>query len=132
MARSVPRRFLPALAFAVLLLVVSLFPVPETGGAPPAPLGIALDKWVHAGSYAALAVLLAWARESQKLAAVALAVAVAVGYGAGIELLQGLVPSRGTSGADAVANTVGAALAGLAWLVFARWTGYAVESVTHD
>ncbi|MFC6757453.1 MULTISPECIES: VanZ family protein [Haloarcula] len=122
------RRYLPAIAFAVLLLVVSLVPAPETGGAPlPTPFGIALDKWVHAGSYGALTGLLAWARRSREVVVVGALVALAIGYGVGIELLQGLVPSRGTSGADAIANTVGATLAGLAWLVVARWTGYVAE-----
>jgi VanZ family protein len=122
------RRYLPAVAFAILLLAVSLLPAPETGGPPlPAPLGIALDKWVHAGSYGVLTGLLARARRSRDAVVVGALAAFAIGYGVGIELLQGLVPSRGTSGADAVANTVGAALAGLAWLVFARWTGRVVD-----
>lgn len=116
MSRST-RRYLPSIAFAVLLLVASLVPAPETGGPSlPAPLGIALDKWVHAGSYGALTVLLAWSRGSRDLAAVAVLVAVAVGYGGGIELLQGLVPSRSPSVADAVANTVGAVVGGGLWM----------------
>lgn len=115
------RRHLPAFAFALLLLVVSLLPVPETGGpAPSAPLGIALDKWVHAGSYAVLTGLLAWARQSRDAGVVAALALFAIGYGAGIELLQGLVPSRGTSGLDFVANAVGAISAAVTWLALAR------------
>ena len=114
------RRYLPALAFSLLLLVASLVPVPETGGPTPEPLGIALDKWVHAGSYGTLTVLLAWARGSRTIAAVAVVAAVSVGYGGGVELLQGFVASRSLSGADMVANAVGAVGGGGAWLLVAE------------
>lgn len=115
------RRQLPAVAFALVLLVTSLVPLPETGEPVlPSPLGIGLDKWVHAGSYGLLTGLLAWARRSRTVVGVAALAALAVGYGAGIELLQGLVPSRGTSAGDFSANAVGAAVAGLAWLAFVR------------
>ncbi|WP_324663806.1 VanZ family protein [Haloarcula sediminis] len=116
----VTRRTLPAVGFALLVLVVSLLPAPETGGPPlPAPLGVAVDKWVHAGSYAVLAGLLAWARGSRDTVVVAALVGLAVAYGCGIELLQTLVPSRSFSGADAVANAVGAAGGGAVWLAVA-------------
>ncbi|MDS0259428.1 VanZ family protein [Haloarcula sp. S1CR25-12] len=108
-------RELPAVGFAALLLVVSLLPAPETGGPTPAPLGIALDKWVHAGSYGVLAFLLSWGRGSRTVAATAVLAALAVGYGVGIELLQTLVPSRSLSVADVLANAVGAVLGALAW-----------------
>lgn len=115
------RRYLPAVGFSLLLLVTSLLPVPEGAGEQvPALLGIALDKWVHAASYGTLAVLLAWGRQARGATAVAALVAVSACYGAGVELLQGLVPSRGVSGADFLANAVGAVLAGLAWLAAHR------------
>ncbi|GGN92507.1 VanZ family protein [Haloarcula pellucida] len=115
------RRYAPAVAFAALLLVTSLVPVPESGTeAVPTLLGVALDKWVHAGSYGALTTLLAWGKRTRTAAVVAALAAVAVGYGAGIEILQGLVATRDTSGADFVANAVGATLAGVAWLWYGR------------
>ena len=114
MDRLLPRRYVPAVAFAVLLLAVSLVPLPETGGPTPAPLGIALDKWVHAGSYAALTGLVVWGRQRRGLPAVVAVAVLVVGYGVGIELLQSLVPTRDLSPLDAVANTVGAFTAGLA------------------
>ncbi|MDS0221921.1 VanZ family protein [Haloarcula sp. S1AR25-5A] len=115
------RRYLPAVGFSLLLLVTSLLPVPEGASEQvPVLLGVALDKWVHAASYGVLAVLLAWGRRARNVVAVAVLVAVSVCYGAGVELLQGLVPSRGTSGADFVANAAGAVLAGLAWLAAHR------------
>ena len=115
------RRYLPAVGFSLLLLATSLLPVPEGAGEQvPALLGITLDKWVHAASYGTLAVLLAWGRQAREVSAVAVLVTIAICYGAGVELLQGLVPSRGVSGADLVANAVGAVLAGLAWLAARR------------
>ncbi|MBV0900452.1 VanZ family protein [Haloarcula salina] len=115
------RRYLPAAGFALVLLGTSLTPVPEGAGEQvPALLGIALDKWVHALSYGVLTALLAWARRARSLPVVAALAAVAVCYGAGIELLQGLVPSRGLSGADFLANGVGAVLAGALWLALAH------------
>jgi len=116
MDRSTPRQYGPAIAFGALVLVVSLAPAPETGGPTPELLGVALDKWVHAGSYAALTGLLAWGRRSRAVAAVAVLTAIAVGYGGTVELLQGLVPSRSLSGADALANGVGAVGGGALWL----------------
>ena len=117
-----PRRYLPAAAFSLLLLAVSLVPAPETGGPTPELLGVALDKWVHAGSYGTLTVLLAWARDSRTVAAVALVAGLALGYGGGIELLQTLVPSRSLSAADMVANAVGAVGGASVWLGLTRWT----------
>ncbi|MHC3379864.1 VanZ family protein [Haloarcula sp. H-GB5] len=115
------RRYLPAVGFSLLVLVTSLLPVPEgVGEQAPALLGFALDKWVHAASYGTLAVLLAWGRRARDVMTVAALVTLAICYGAGVELVQGFVPSRGTSGADFFANSVGAALAGVAWLVAHR------------
>lgn len=109
------RRLWPAVAFAALLLVTSLVPVPDSGGpAVPALLGVALDKWVHAGGYGLLTGLVVWGRDRRDLLAVGAVVVLVVGYGAGIELLQSLVPTRDTSALDAVANTVGAVTVGLA------------------
>jgi len=106
--------FTPAVAFALLVLVVSLVPVPDSGGqAVPALLGVALDKWVHAGSYALLTGLAVRARRQRDLLAVAAVAAVVVGYGAGIEVLQSLVPTRDLSPLDALANTAGVVAAGL-------------------
>ncbi|AUG46444.1 hypothetical protein BVU17_02495 [Haloarcula taiwanensis] len=115
------RRYLPAAGFALVLLATSLLPVPEGASEQvPALLGVALDKWVHALSYGVLTALLAWGRRARSIPLVAALVAVAVCYGAGIELLQRLVPSRGLSGADFLANAVGAVLAGALWLALGR------------
>jgi VanZ family protein len=115
------RRHLPAVAVALALLVASLLPVPESASdRVPTLLGLALDKWVHALGYAALAGTLSWARDVRTAGSALLLVVLVTAYGGGIELLQGLVPSRGTSGADLVANAVGAAVAGFGWLAVGR------------
>ena len=117
MDRSAIRRWIPAVGFALLLLVTSLVPLPESNSVSvPTLLGVSLDKWVHAAGYGILTGLLAWGWQTRDAAGVTAVVLVAIGYGAGIELLQGFVPSRGTSGADVLANAVGAVLAGAALL----------------
>jgi len=113
----VSRRYLPALGFAVGILVTSLVPVPETGGETlPTLFGVAVDKWVHAAGYGLLTALLVRARRCRDAATVAGFAALVAGYGAAIELLQWPLPARGASGLDALANAAGAALAALAWL----------------
>jgi VanZ family protein len=119
MERSATRRWLPAIVFALLLLVTSLVPLPQNGaGTVPALLSVSLDKWAHAAGYGAFTVLLASGRRAQRARSVAALVALAVAYGAGIEGLQALTASRSASGADMLANGVGAVLAGVAW----RWS----------
>jgi len=108
--------FGPAIAFAALVLVASLVPVPETGGQTPTLMGLALDKWVHAGSYGLLTGLLAWGHQRRTLLAVGALAAVAVAFGAGVELLQLTVPSRSLSGLDFLANTAGALVVAIAWV----------------
>lgn len=114
------RRYLPALAFAAVLLVTSLLPVPEGGEALPTLFGVTLDKWVHAASYGLLTALLLRARRPVDATAAAAVAALVAGYGGAIELLQWPRPTRGTSGLDALANAVGAGLVAVAWLVGRR------------
>ena len=111
------RGYGPALAFAGLVLLASLVPVPDSTTAVPALFGVDLDKWVHAASYALLTGLLAWGRRSREWVAVAALAVLATGYGAAIELLQTLVATRGLSTADVLANAVGAAVAAIAYIV---------------
>ncbi|NHN46908.1 antibiotic resistance protein VanZ [Halostella sp. JP-L12] len=104
------RRWLPALAVAVALLVASAVPPGPAGGAAgPLPL----DKLLHGAGYAALAgtlvVGLTAHRRSTKWAA-GLSVCGATSYGLAIELLQAGIPYRAFSLADAGANALGAVL----------------------
>ncbi len=118
MTRSWLRRNRLAVAFAALVLVVSLIPIPDGGGdSLPGLLGIALDKWVHAAGYGLLTGLLVRGAGTRDLAVVAALATLATGYGVAIELLQGMVATRGFSTADMLANAVGAAVAAIAYIV---------------
>ena len=102
------RRWLPAVAVAVVLLVASVVPPGPAGGAAgPLPL----DKLLHTAGYAALAGSLAVAlavREQPAAWVAARSFCGAVAYGVAIELVQAGVPYRAFSLADAGANALGA------------------------
>ncbi|WP_380675893.1 VanZ family protein [Salinigranum sp. GCM10025319] len=104
-----------------VVLVGSLLPAPETGGASIGLFGVGVDKVVHAASYAVVAGLAAASRDWRRrgLAVLGIVVAVAV-FGAGVEVAQSFVPGRTMSGADAVANAVGAATGVVGWWLFDR------------
>jgi hypothetical protein len=120
---------LPVVA-ACVVLVGSLVPVSATGDVSLAgPLGIGADKWLHATGYAVVAGLAAASRDRGAVTAsprrvfqFVAVVAVVAAFGAGVEVAQSVVPGRTTSGADTVANAVGAAV-GVAcwWLYVSAW-----------
>lgn len=106
----------PAAAFAVVVLAVSLVPVPDAGGESAggghgileAVAGvIAPTDPFHFVGYAVLAALSAGAtgRDSRGLV---VAGAVAVAFGFGVELLQIGVPWRTFAWRDSLVNAVGA------------------------
>jgi len=102
------------------ILVGSVVPAPGGGLATPGPLGVGLDKWVHAASYAVLSAVLVLALDDgERPVAVVVVVALvaAVTYGYGMELVQAALPSRDYDLLDLAADGVGAAAAaGVAWL----------------
>lgn len=114
----------PTVGFALLVLVVSIVPVPggsSEGAAFPVvgPVGIDplvtshIDPFVasHLLAYAILAALCLRAlvdRGRGILPAIAVAVVLAAGYGAAIELLQVPIPWRSGGLFDAAINAVGA------------------------
>lgn len=122
-------------AAVVVVFVGSVLPLPTGGDAGVAlagPFGVGADKVVHAVSYAVIAGLAVvglavWGtRQRGSRASVGLAGLVAVvlavaAFGAGVEVVQSVVPGRTASGADAVANAVGAVVgvaAVVGWWVF--------------
>ncbi|SDF01049.1 VanZ family protein [Halorientalis regularis] len=116
-----PVRALPAVCYAVVVLVASVVDPPAGGVAPTGPLGlVGVDKWLHAVGYATLTLLVAYALRATTGRRIALAVALAVAYGGGIEVVQTLAPFRVFSLADMLANAVGAGLAGLVLWVETR------------
>ncbi|WP_255150839.1 VanZ family protein [Halorarius halobius] len=86
-------------------------------------LGVGFDKWLHAAGYAALAASLGYARlpaggrlSTRALVGVAL---VSLAFGVGVELVQGPLPYRSLSAADAAADAVGAVAGALPFRVVA-------------
>ena len=105
-------RFGLVAAWALVLLYAS---VSDPSGAPLArsgPLGLlGFDKWLHAGAYAAFAVLLAYAllpRWRSTRRGLIAALLLAGGYGLAMELLQAPLAARSFDLADATANVLGA------------------------
>jgi VanZ family protein len=124
-------RFLPAVLWMGLLYGSSAtpglksLPVVQRLGLLPTDLSPATADWAellirktaHFGSYAVLALLLAWALgafiERRRAAAAALAIAVA--YAALDEWHQSFVPMRDGRWFDVVIDSAGAALAAWLW-----------------
>jgi VanZ family protein len=104
---------------AVGVFVASVVPPPAAATGPPAPrpLGVPLDKWIHAGAYGVLALLLCFATRARRTRTVVLAAVVVAAYGLAIEFVQAPLPARSFDLVDAAANATGAALAALAWRV---------------
>jgi VanZ family protein len=115
----------PRLGYAVLavaavgVFVASVVPPPAAATGPPAPrpLGVPLDKWIHAGGYGVLALLVCFVTRARRTRTVILAAAVVAAYGLAIEFVQAPLPTRSFDLVDAAANTTGAALGALAWRV---------------
>ena len=119
--RLTVRRWAPPFLVATAIFVGSVAPAPsDMGGLGPRFL-LSLDKVVHFVGYALLGGTLAAAMEesppSRGTLALALVALVAV-YGAGLEVLQSLLPTRGFSVGDVLANVLGGMLG--VWLVLRR------------
>lgn len=119
----IDRRLRYAAVLGVALLIVAASVTRPSPGAPDVVFGVPLDKVLHALAYAGFAALLAYALlpPGAPLSArtLALVVVVAVAFGAGVELLQGALPYRSMSLADAAADLAGA-VAGTLPFLFAR------------
>lgn len=111
-AATLRERWSPAGAFAAVVLVASVVPVPEAGGGGGIGGGVVAvpvsptDPF-HLVGYAVLAALVARAtgRDGRGLV---VAAAVAVGFGFGVELLQVGIPWRRFAWRDSLVNAVGA------------------------
>ncbi len=125
------RTFATLLVAVGVVFVGSVLPLPTGGGDPgvalAGPFGVGPDKVVHAVSYATIAGLAVLERRTRGVrngvvGLVAVVVVVAA-FGAGVEVVQSVVPGRTASGADAVANAVGAVVgvvAVLGWWLLAE------------
>ncbi|MDZ5812508.1 hypothetical protein U4E84_14250 [Halorubrum sp. AD140] len=124
--RAAERRRTVVTAFAVVVFVGSVVPVPSassgggTGGvlggvAGALPPAIGLTTPFHFLGYAGLAALLVRAAESasggnreRRVVVLALAAAAATAFGFGIELVQAPIPWRSFAWGDAAVNAAGA------------------------
>jgi len=120
MARTVP--LLPSslrwlLVGLVVAVIVAVSVVPTGGaGQTVGPLGIGVDKYLHALGYAGLALVIAYAMaESGPRRAALVALAAAVLCGIAVEVVQLPLPYRRFSGRDMLANATGATLAASLW-----------------
>ncbi|QKG94181.1 hypothetical protein HPS36_13270 [Halorubrum salinarum] len=107
-----------ALAFALVVLVASVVPVPgSSGGGGSAlggvldvlPAGVGLTDQFHLVGYAVLAALLVPVTRGNRFGPL-LAAGGAVAFGLGIELVQAPIPWRSFALRDAAVNAVGAAV----------------------
>ena len=128
MTRPPERRFfilfmgfwLPVLAYVAAIFTVSAQPHLQ----PPLHFANA-DKVLHALEYFVLGVLLVRAlratlRVSRPLFAAMIAVACAVVIGSADEYLQSFIPGRQSDVFDLIADSVGGAIAQLAYVLFVR------------
>ena len=118
------RRFTPAILVATAIFVGSIAPAPSEMGVLRPRFLLSLDKVAHFVGYALLGGTLAAAMEetppSRGTLAIVLVALVAV-YGAGLEVLQSLLPTRGFSIGDMLANALGG-LFGVGLVLFRdRW-----------
>jgi len=118
LARRRVRVALPVL-WAAAVLVASVVDPPSTGPTP-ALGGVGLDKMLHAGAYGVLAVLLVASRRARSRGELSVLTLASAGFGAFVEVVQLSFPARTFSGADALANLVGAAVAVALWLMVRR------------
>ena len=102
--------------FAVVVLVslaVLFAPASDVPGAPPG-----IDKLVHAGLFAVLAVTGRWAGIGARALVLSL-----IGYAVASELIQGFTAlARTASAADVLADVAGIALGLLGWSLLSRRT----------
>lgn len=95
--------WLPPLAYAALIFVVSHHPVPERIQSI-----LPWDKLIHFVEYFILGFLVQRALGRESLPFLALAIALSAGYGALDEFHQSFIPGRFASAGDIVADAVGA------------------------
>ena len=108
-------RWWPALLVGLVVVTLSLVPLGGGGVASGGVAGVGADKLLHLLDYAALAFALGYAVRARTAKTLLTVFLTAVAVGGAVELLQGPLPTRATSLADAAANTVGAALGTAGW-----------------
>lgn len=113
------RRWAP-LAVAAAILAASLLPGGGSGGAV-GPIGI--DKLLHAGGYAVLALTALCALRARSARASLGVILLVTVFGGAVELLQAPVAGRHVSTLDLAADAVGAAGGAVGWWLLAPKLG---------
>ncbi|WP_332900040.1 MULTISPECIES: VanZ family protein [unclassified Haladaptatus] len=114
-------RYVLPLTVAGVILFMSVIKPPSGSGLHAwGPLGLVhLDKWLHALAYAGQAGVLAMVLNKYRHGNLA-AFCLALGYGITIEFIQYPLPARSFDLTDIAANSVGAAIGILAWVLLGR------------
>lgn len=113
---AAPTRYALTGGFAMAVVVASMMHAPADPFARQGPLGLfGIDKWVHVGSYALFAALLAYAYFAQTALALLTIAATTILFGIGVELVQSTIPWRTMEFADVVANSIGAVIGLVVW-----------------
>jgi hypothetical protein len=115
-----PFRYVVVIGCAAAILAASIV---APGDGVPRTVGIETTVYFHLVGYAGLAAALGHAARSADRRTLLLVAAVVTLYGGGIEAVQGPIPYRTMSGADAATNAVGAALGTGAWRLLGRRFG---------
>ena len=100
-------RWRPSVAFAAVVLVASVVPIPESTSAASPGAGLGFTAAFHVVGYAILAALLARGT-GRSLVGLVSAAAVATAFGFGIEVLQYPIPWRSFAWLDVLFNALGA------------------------
>lgn len=121
-------RFGLVAAWALVLLYASVSDPSGAGLSRTGPLGaVGVDKWLHAGAYAAFALVLAYAlvpRCRGTRRGLLSTLVLAGGYGIAMEILQSPLAYRSFDPLDATANLLGAFAIVLAVALASRVTGW--------
>ena len=116
-----PGRAVPAVVYVFIVFGGSVVTPPGSGLTPTGPFGlVGADKWLHAATYAALVVLVAYAMWTITPRLLVVAITLAAVYGAGLEVVQSFLPLRSFDLLDMLANALGALLAGVVLWVLSR------------
>lgn len=100
-------RWRPAVAFAVVVLVASVVPIPGSTSAASPGAGLGFTAAFHVVGYAVLAALIACVI-GRSLVGLASAAVLATAFGFGIEVLQSPIPWRSFAWLDVLFNALGA------------------------
>lgn len=124
--QSAPTRFSLAGGFAIAVVLASMLHAPDVV-AQTGPLNLfGLDKWIHFGSYATIAFLLAYASLARSTSALLAIAAATVLFGVAVELIQGTIAWRTQETADVVANAAGTIIGLVVWRI--TWARLPVEA----